>query len=41
MTYNSEYIVLAVSLMIWIGIAFYLFRIDSKLKKLEKQLQED
>ena len=33
---NTLYIVLIISLMIWIGIVFYLYRIDSKVKKLEK-----
>lgn len=29
--------VLAVNLVIWIGIAFYLFKLDRKIKKLEKE----
>ena len=37
---NTLYIVLIISLMIWAGIVFYLFRIDSKVSKLEKVLSE-
>ena len=29
------YVVLIVVLVIWLGIYFYLFRLDSRLKKLE------
>jgi CcmD family protein len=35
---NSIYIVLIISLMIWAGIAYYLFKIDSKISKLEKMM---
>lgn len=35
---NTLYIVLIISLIIWIGIAFYLWRIDSKVKKSESML---
>lgn len=38
---NTLYIVLIISLMIWIGIAYYLFRIDSKITKLEKMMVEN
>lgn len=34
---NSLYIVLVVVLVVWLGIFGYLNRIDSKLKKLEKE----
>lgn len=33
---NDVYVVLVVVLIIWIGIFWYLNRIDSKVKKLEK-----
>jgi CcmD family protein len=35
---NSIYMVLIISLMIWAGIAYYLFKIDSKISKLEKMM---
>lgn len=33
---NSTYIVLLIVLMIWAGLFFYVFRIDQRVKKLEK-----
>lgn len=33
---NGLIFVMAVNLVIWAGIAFYLFKLDSKIKKLEK-----
>ena len=33
---HSIYIVLAVNLIIWIGLALYLFNIDRRISKLEK-----
>jgi CcmD family protein len=33
---NALYIVLLIALIIWIGLFFYIFRMDKKLKKLEK-----
>ena len=33
----TNYIVLIVVLVIWIGIFFYLLRLDNKIKKLEKK----
>lgn len=33
---NSMYVVLIIALIIWIGIFFYLFKIDRNLKKLER-----
>lgn len=33
---NSVYIVLLIVLMIWAGLFFYIFRIDQRVKKLEK-----
>lgn len=37
---NSIYIVLAIVLIIWAGISVYLFKIDSKLSKLEKKVED-
>ncbi|HCV41874.1 MAG TPA: CcmD family protein [Bacteroidetes bacterium] len=33
---NSLFVVLTIALVVWLGIYLYLFRIDAKLKKLEK-----
>jgi CcmD family protein len=33
---HSVYVVLVVVLMIWTGLFFYLYRIDKRVKKLEK-----
>jgi CcmD family protein len=33
---NSIYLVLMIAIMIWIGIAIYIFVIDRKINKLEK-----
>jgi CcmD family protein len=35
---NSLYVVLAVVLAIWFGILFYLFRIEKRVARLEKEL---
>lgn len=35
---NSIFVVLIISLMIWLGISFFLFFIDNKLSKLEKMV---
>lgn len=37
---NSIYIVFLVTLIIWIGIAVFLFKLDGKISKLEKSLEE-
>jgi CcmD family protein len=37
---NSLYVVLLIVLIGWVGIFFYLLRLDKKLKKLEKMLKE-
>ncbi|MEK9138452.1 MAG: CcmD family protein [Bacteroidota bacterium] len=37
---NPLFIVLLIALVVWFGIYMYLFRIDGKLKKLEKQSQK-
>ncbi|MFA5404482.1 MAG: CcmD family protein [Ignavibacteria bacterium] len=33
---NAMYIVLLIALIIWIGLFFYMFRLDKRIKKLEK-----
>lgn len=37
---NSLYVVLGIAIILWIGIAIYMFTIDSKLGKLERQLED-
>jgi CcmD family protein len=34
---NAMYIVLLIALIIWIGLFLYMFRLDSRIKKLEKE----
>lgn len=34
---NSNYIVLAITLLIWLGLFLYMFSVDKKLKKIEKE----
>ncbi len=34
---NSYFVVLIITLLIWIGMFFYLFRIDKKIQKIENQ----
>ncbi len=38
---NQLYIVLCVTLLIWMGIVWYLIRLDKKIGQLEKQLKKD
>ncbi len=38
---NQLYIVLIVTLFIWIGIVLYLVRLDRKISRLEEQFKED
>jgi len=38
---NQLYIVLFIALVIWLGIFIYIFRIDKKLSKLEKEEIQD
>ncbi|MGD0591771.1 MAG: CcmD family protein [Bacteroidota bacterium] len=38
---NQLYIVLTVTLLIWLGIVWYLIRLDKKIGQLEKQLKKD
>lgn len=35
---NQLYIVLGIILLVWAGIVAYLFRLDGRLKRLEKSL---
>jgi CcmD family protein len=37
---NSLFIVLIIALVVWFGVYWYLFRIEGKLKKLEKETQK-
>lgn len=37
---NSLYIVLIVALVVWLGIYGYLFRIDKKLRQLERKSEQ-
>jgi len=34
---DSNYVVLSVTLIIWVGLFFYLFSLDRKVKKLEEK----
>lgn len=34
---NSKFLVMLIVLIIWIGIFFYLWKLDKKVKKLEEQ----
>lgn len=34
---NAMYIVLLIALIIWIGLFIYMFRLDKRIKKLEKE----
>jgi CcmD family protein len=36
LTNNSIYVVLLITLVIWIGLGFFLFSLDGKVSKLEK-----
>jgi CcmD family protein len=35
---NSLYVVLGIALILWFGLGFYMFSIDRKVSKLEKQI---
>ena len=37
---NQLYIVMIIVLAIWLGIYTYLFRLDSRIKKLEHQIRK-
>jgi CcmD family protein len=38
---NQLYVVLTVTLLVWLGIVVYLVRLDKKIGKLEQQLKKD
>jgi len=38
---NSNAIVLIISLIVWIGISILILRVDKKLSKLEKQIDNE
>ncbi len=38
---NTVYVVMTIVLIIWFGLAFYLFKIDRKLKKIEKIIETE
>jgi len=40
LTQNQMYIVLCITLLIWIGIVWYLMCIDKKITRLEKQVKK-
>jgi hypothetical protein len=38
---NSNAIVLIISLIVWIGISYLILRVDKKLSKFEKQIENE
>jgi CcmD family protein len=38
---NSLFVVLAIVLVIWAGIIFYVMTVDKKIKKVEKEFKEN
>ncbi len=38
---HELYIVLTIVLLVWAGIAVYLFRLDKKLASIEKKIRKD
>lgn len=38
---HELYIVLTIVLLVWAGIAVYLFRLDKKLSSIEKMIRKD
>jgi len=36
---SSNYVTMMVTLVIWVGVFFYLVRLDRKVKKLEKKMK--
>lgn len=36
---NDNYIVMAVTLLVWVGLFFFLFSLDKKVKKLEEKVK--
>jgi CcmD family protein len=37
---NSLFVVLGIAIILWLGISVYLFMIDSKISKLERQMED-
>lgn len=37
---NSLYVVLIITLCVWLGIAFYISRLDKKVAELEKRIAD-
>jgi CcmD family protein len=37
---NSLFVVLGIAIILWLGISVYLFMIDSKISKLELQMED-
>ncbi len=37
---NSLYVVLGIALILWFGIGFYLFSIDKRVGKIERQIEQ-
>jgi len=38
---NAIYIVMIIVLIVWVGIFFYMFTLDKRLKSIEKELNGD
>ncbi|GIK60119.1 MAG: hypothetical protein JETCAE03_27700 [Ignavibacteriaceae bacterium] len=38
---NAIYIVMIIVLIVWVGIFFYMFTLDKRLKNIEKELSGD
>lgn len=36
---DGNYIALAVTLLVWVGLFFYVFGVDKKVKKLEEKMK--
>ena len=37
LTQNAPYVVLTTVLVLWVGISWYLWRLDARIRKLERQ----
>jgi len=37
---NSLFVVLGIAIILWLGISVYLFMVDSKISKLERQMED-
>lgn len=37
---NAIYVVLGIAIILWIGIAIYMFMVDSKISKLERRVED-